>query len=114
MRTRSGWRRLLVTLCRRKLHPPLDDWRESIWRVDLSTLRPAQLRIQYPDYEPDDRSGGASDENAEQRSLVCLRRKHDRSDKANYEANEPQNDGTGDAAGECRAASACLLRRQTI
>ncbi len=66
-------------------------WRHNSMSVDLSTLRTAELRIQCTDNEGDDGASGTRNENAEERSLICLRRENHGTEKAERKSDETEH-----------------------
>ena len=72
------------------------------------------LRKESAGDKSDDSSGRASNEDAEQRTLICLRCEDDRADKACEKTGEADDDSPGDAVGKRGAASGCFITWHSI
>ncbi len=67
------------------------------------------LRKESPSDKSDDSSGRASNEDAQQRTLIRLWCEDDGADEACEKTGEADDDGAGDAVCERGAASGCLV-----
>jgi len=72
------------------------------------------LRKESARDKSDDSSGRASNEDAEQRTLIRLWCEEDGADEACEKTGKADDDSTGDAICERRAASGCFVTRHTI